>query len=128
METVLREGYRSGLVNDMDALDAGHGTPGIRPKWLSSVSSLVGGSRFLVVSDDVLKGDLQGGDVYITGYEIKPGLEEQIADAIGAVAKRPLKVRYIDSVTRDPIPGFDGVGLQASMPTIVSAYEVHYEK
>ena len=67
------------------------------------------------------------GAFYISGYQMKLVSEDAVIRAKEEL-KRLTKARIVNfvKVTRSAIPGFDGIGIQGSMPTTVDAYELVY--
>ena len=115
--------------------------PGRTPIWIRQVKKIVGPcERFLVVgaggTDNLIKRvedqdetgtEVGEGAFYISGYQMKLVSEDAVIRAKEEL-KRLTKARIVNfvKVTRSAIPGFDGIGIQGSMPTTVDAYELVY--
>jgi len=115
--------------------------PGRTPSWIKQAKKIVGPcERFLIIGAggtnnliqrikdlDETGTEVGEGIYYITGYQMKLTSEDAVIFAKEEL-KRLTKARIVNfvEVTRSAIPGFDGIGLQASLPTIVDAYELVY--
>ena len=112
-------------VDDVTAVQQGYYGSGMKPKWVDQAKQIVGGNYFLVVGggSDLLSDDSLQGTFYITGDDLKQGLEADLKQLTGA---RTVNFREI---SRNKIPGFDGVGAQVAPPfhTLeTEAYELIY--
>ena len=99
---------------------------GMKPKWVDQAEQIVGGEKFLVIGagSDLLRDDSLQGTFYITASDLKPGLEDDLKQLTGA------KTVNFKEMTRNAIPGFDGIGAQVAPPLghvrYIESYELIY--